>query len=82
MLNETNSADLLELSSSDWVTRHHTVLLTGPTGVGNSYIASALGNSAARQGHTVLYLRAPPPVRTVACGQSRRLPSQNADSFS
>jgi len=38
---------------------HDTVLLTGPTGVGKSYLACALGNFAARQGHTVLYLRAP-----------------------
>ena len=35
------------------------MLLTGPTGVGKSYIACALGNFAARQGYTVLYLRAP-----------------------
>jgi len=49
----------LELSSTDWITRHHTVLLTGPTGVGKSYIACALGNFAARHGYTVLYLRAP-----------------------
>ena len=36
-----------------------TVLLTGPTGVGKSYIACALGNFVARHGYTVLYLRAP-----------------------
>lgn len=54
-----NKQTLLELSSSDWMARHHTVLLTGPTGVGKSYIACALGNFAARQGQTVLYLRAP-----------------------
>ena len=35
------------------------MLLTGPTGVGKSYLACALGNFAARFGHTVLYLRAP-----------------------
>ena len=35
------------------------MLLTGPTGVGKSYIACALGNFAARHGYTVLYLRAP-----------------------
>jgi DNA replication protein DnaC len=34
------------------------VLLTGPTGVGKSYLACALGNLAARLGYTVLYLRA------------------------
>ena len=54
-----NKQTILELSSTNWITRHHTVLLTGPTGVGKSYIACALGNFAARHGYTVLYLRAP-----------------------
>ncbi len=54
-----NKQLLLELSSQEWLTHHRNVLLTGPTGVGKSFIACALGNFAARQGHTVLYLRAP-----------------------
>ena len=54
-----NKQLLLELSSQDWITHHRDVLLTGPTGVGKSFIACALGNFAARFGHTVLYLRAP-----------------------
>jgi DNA replication protein DnaC len=54
-----NKQTILELSSTDWITRHHTVLLTGSTGVGKSYIACALGNFAARHAYTVLYLRAP-----------------------
>ena len=54
-----NKQLILELSSQQWMAHHQNVLLTGPTGVGKSYIACALGNFAARQGHTVLYLRAP-----------------------
>jgi DNA replication protein DnaC len=54
-----NKQTILELSSEQWITHHQNVLLTGPTGVGKSYIACALGNFAARWGHTVLYLRAP-----------------------
>jgi len=54
-----NKQLILELSSQPWLTHHRNVLLTGPTGVGKSYIACALGNFAARHGHTVLYLRAP-----------------------
>ena len=49
----------MELSSQDWIAHYRNVLLTGPTGVGKSYIACALGNFAARQGLSVLYLRAP-----------------------
>jgi DNA replication protein DnaC len=54
-----NKQLLLELSSENWLSHHQNVLLTGPTGVGKSYIACALGTFAARLGHTVLYLRAP-----------------------
>ena len=50
---------LLELANAQWITAGRNVLLTGPTGVGKSYIACALGNLAARAGLTVLYLRAP-----------------------
>ena len=49
---------LLELADARWIATARNVLLTGPTGVGKSYIACALGNLAARTGHTVLYLRA------------------------
>jgi len=54
-----NKQTILELSSQDWIAQHRSVLLTGPTGVGKSYLACALGNFAARHGHSVLYLRAP-----------------------
>jgi DNA replication protein DnaC len=54
-----NKQLILELSSQQWLAHHRNVLLTGPTGVGKSYIACALGNFAARLGLTVLYLRAP-----------------------
>lgn len=54
-----NKQLILELSSAQWLTTHRTVLLSGPTGVGKSYIACALGNFAARLGFTVLYFRAP-----------------------
>lgn len=54
-----NKQLILELSSAQWLTNHRTVLLSGPTGVGKSYIACALGNFAARFGYTVLYFRAP-----------------------
>jgi DNA replication protein DnaC len=50
---------VLELANPQWVGAHRNVLLSGPTGIGKSYIACALGNSAARAGYTVLYVRAP-----------------------
>lgn len=50
---------MLELANPQWIAAHRNVLVTGPTGVGKSFIACALGNAAARAGYTVLYLRAP-----------------------
>ena len=50
---------ILELANPQWITAHHNVLISGPTGVGKSFIACALGNAAARSGYTVLYARAP-----------------------
>ena len=50
---------LLELSNPGWVAAHRNVLISGPTGIGKSFIACALGNAAARSGYTVLYMRAP-----------------------
>jgi len=50
---------ILELANPQWIPAHRNVLISGPTGIGKSYIACALGNAAARAGYTVLYLRAP-----------------------
>jgi len=50
---------MLELANPQWISAHRNVILSGPTGIGKSYIACALGNSAARAGYTVLYVRAP-----------------------
>jgi DNA replication protein DnaC len=50
---------ILELSTTRWLDARRNVLITGPTGVGKSYLACALGNFAARAGYTVLYVRAP-----------------------
>ncbi len=54
-----NRQVMLELSSTSWLDAHRNVLLTGPTGIGKSYLACALGNFAARNGYSVLYMRAP-----------------------
>jgi DNA replication protein DnaC len=50
---------LRRLLNSDWVARHQNILITGPTGVGKTYLACALANAACRQNHTALYQRLP-----------------------
>ena len=54
-----NRQVLLELSNPLWVGARRNILISGPTGVGKTFIACALGNTAARSGYTVLYIRAP-----------------------
>lgn len=49
---------VLDLATCAFVTRKESVLLIGPTGVGKSHIAQALGHRACRLGHSTLYLSA------------------------
>lgn len=50
---------VLELAQARWVAARQQVLLTGPTGVGKTYLACALAAAAIRAGHTALYARVP-----------------------
>jgi DNA replication protein DnaC len=52
-------ATVLSLAEAHWVTAHRNVLVTGPTGVGKTFLACALAHPAIRRGHTALYLRLP-----------------------
>jgi DNA replication protein DnaC len=60
-----NQQVIMELANPQWISAHRNVILSSPTGIGKSYIACALGNSAARAGYTVLYLRAPRLFKTL-----------------
>jgi len=48
---------ILKLASCDWIRNAHNVIITGPTGVGKTYLACALGNRACRMGYPALYIR-------------------------
>jgi DNA replication protein DnaC len=50
-------ATIQELQTSRWIREHQNVAITGPTGVGKSYLACALGHKACRDGFTVAYRR-------------------------
>lgn len=50
-------AEVLHLAHSEWVGRQLNLLVLGPTGVGKTYLASALGRAACQANYTVRYLR-------------------------
>ena len=50
---------VLTIAGCRWIYEHQNVIVTGPTGVGKSYLACALAHKACREGFRTLYLRAP-----------------------
>ncbi|MFM1990840.1 MAG: hypothetical protein RJA99_3797 [Pseudomonadota bacterium] len=50
---------LTSLALSGWIDSGDTVLLSGATGVGKTWVACALAQYACRRGHSALYLRVP-----------------------
>ena len=48
----------LKLATCQWIRDHHHLALVGPTGIGKSWLACALGHKACREGFSVLYKRA------------------------
>jgi DNA replication protein DnaC len=54
-----DKALLQSLQDCQWIKKHLNVLITGPTGVGKSWIACALAQKACREGYTAIYQRLP-----------------------
>ena len=50
---------VLDLAQCQWIKKHLNLLITGPTGVGKTWVACALAQKACREGFTSLYLRLP-----------------------
>lgn len=48
---------LRSLTTGQWIAAHHNLILTGPTGIGKTFIACALGTAACRLGMRVRYHR-------------------------
>jgi DNA replication protein DnaC len=48
-----------KLAGGEWIDAHDNLILCGPTGVGKSWLACALGHKACRDNRSVLYQRVP-----------------------
>lgn len=49
----------MKLVAGDWIAKHDSLVITGPTGVGKSWLACAIGQKACRDNRSVLYHRWP-----------------------
>lgn len=56
---------LNELFGLHFIERHENVILTGPVGVGKTFLASAIGHAACRAGYRVLFIRADALLKTL-----------------
>src|SRR6185369_15789686 len=59
-----------KLAAGDWIDRKQNLLVIGPTGVGKSWIACALGHKACRDNRTVIYRRLPRLFDALALARS------------
>jgi DNA replication protein DnaC len=51
-------AKIIDLATAAFVARQENVLVVGPSGVGKSHVAQAIGHRACRCGHSALYVTA------------------------
>jgi len=65
-----DKALMSRLATGQWIGEHLNVILTGPTGVGKTWIACALANKACRDGFTVRYLRLPRLLQDLAMARA------------
>jgi len=61
-----NRQQVLSLGSCGWIAEHHNVLISGPTGIGKSFLACAFVERACRRGFTGYYVRAPRLIHELA----------------
>lgn len=65
-----DKAVIQELASCRWICAGRNLIITGPTGVGKTYLACALGEKACREGLGVLYKRTQRLVHELAVARA------------
>ncbi len=64
-----NRQQVLSLGSCSWIQERHHVVITGPTGIGKSFLACAFAERACRRGFTARYVRMPRLLHELAVGR-------------
>jgi DNA replication protein DnaC len=65
-----DKALMTKLATCQWLREHLNVIVTGPTGIGKSYLACALAHKACLEGFTALYARLPRLLEELAIARA------------
>ena len=61
---------ILRLAGSDWIKSAQNIIISGPTGVGKTYLACAIAHSACRNSLAAIYKRAPRLYQEIAIARA------------
>ena len=64
-----NRQQVLTLGACAWIAERHNLIVTGPCGIGKSFLACALVERACRRGFTARYVRMPRLLHELAVGR-------------
>ena len=64
-----NRQQILTLGACAWIAERHNLIVTGPCGIGKSFLACALVERACRRGFTARYVRMPRLLHELAVGR-------------
>ena len=65
-----DKASIRQLATCGWVKAKHNVIIVGKTGVGKSYVGSALADAACRTGYRALFVRVPRLLEELALARA------------
>ena len=65
-----DKASIRQLATCQWVKAKHNIVIVGKTGVGKSYLGSALADAACRAGYRSLFIRVPRLLEELALARA------------